>query len=686
MIKKDISGQLPNLYLAIGLISFVLLLTDAVFRQLEDVSFYIHLSDFWHGIFVAWFLIGHLLYLENLSETKELFNIEEVLFYLVVTGFVTLPLSSLSEIFYFIGFNWSLSSPAAALYDSICNYFYVFYFITGLVLFRKLVFVKKNKSTIITWSIFFYLLVISVIFYFAQIEIPFALNSLYFMAAGIIGALLLVKIKWIANLKYKSKLICLSLLFIINLISLYFANKYFFTDDQYLFHPDMVRNVFMILGISFVNVYGVISFFALLFNLPISSEMEQKENEMSGFQEINKIIQDKFRKEDILEAMFTACYQNSFSEGGWLEAVENNEEKILKEINLSQDEITEFKRSIKTFNLLQLEKGRKLFYANNLPKDEDFYNVETNYKSLVVFPILSKDKLMGKVYLLKTYRNGFDEYMLNMVKTYADQTKLAFENSELILKTLETEQLKNELQIAHKVQQSLLPHHFPDNLYFDISAMSESAKEVGGDYYDFYTLDKNNYAVVIGDVSGKGTSAVFHMAEMKGIFQTLIPNGLYPKEFLMQVNTAVSRCFEKNLFITLSYFLIRCYQHKINFSRAGHCPLLYYKANEKKAVYIKEGGIGIGIVRDKSFIEHVHVSEIRFYSNDVMVLYTDGLTDARQKDTGKEYGYERLKQQLEMNVHLTALEIKNNIIKDLRDFVQDAPTIDDLTLLVIKFK
>ena len=155
--------------------------------------------------------------------------------------------------------------------------------------------------------------------------------------------------------------------------------------------------------------------------------------------------------------------------------------------------------------------------------------------------------------------------------------------------------------------------------------------EVGGDYYDVYHMDEKRTSLIIGDVSGKGTSAAFHMAQMKGVFQSLVQLDLDPKEFLVHANNALSRCLESTSFITVSFFVIDANEKKVNFARAGHCPSLYYRAETGKTEYFKNRGLGLGILRNFNFHKYVQVNEFSYQAGDVLVLYTDGITEAHKR-------------------------------------------------------
>ena len=125
-----------------------------------------------------------------------------------------------------------------------------------------------------------------------------------------------------------------------------------------------------------------------------------------------------------------------------------------------------------------------------------------------------------------------------------------------------------------------------------MEAFSMAADEVGGDYYDILEYEKNKFGFIIGDVSGKGTSAAFQMAQMKGIFHSLVREGLSPKAFMKKTNLALSKCLDKTSFITATYFDIDTTENTLSFSRAGHCPGLIYCAKNSTVSYLESDGMG----------------------------------------------------------------------------------------------
>ena len=151
-----------------------------------------------------------------------------------------------------------------------------------------------------------------------------------------------------------------------------------------------------------------------------------------------------------------------------------------------------------------------------------------------------------------------------------------------------------------------------------MTAFSSVAADVGGDYYDIFQVNAHKFALIVGDVAGKGVSAAFHMAEMKGVFQSYAQMGMKPDEFLIHANSALSRCLDRTSFITVSYFLVDTQERTIEFSRAGHCPTLYYHNEEGKAEFFSSKGLGLGILRNSMYEDFVIVNKMCYKDGDVL--------------------------------------------------------------------
>jgi sigma-B regulation protein RsbU (phosphoserine phosphatase) len=309
--------------------------------------------------------------------------------------------------------------------------------------------------------------------------------------------------------------------------------------------------------------------------------------------------------------------------------------------------------------------------------------------------VRSTKRNYGTLYLLKRQRQGFDRENMSILQTFTSQTVLSIENLQLMARSIQNERVQEELKIASSVQDSLIPKNLPTDNWFEISSHALAAKEVGGDFYDFLHLPGRRLAILIGDVSGKGVTAAFHMAQMKGIFHALMQENPLarterekfpvPSKFMSQANTALVHCLEKSSFITASLYIIDYEHGGFVFARAGHCHTLYYHSIKEEVSYFRTAGLGLGIIRNESYERHIKNQFYDYNPGDVMVIYTDGIVEARAADQ-TEYGEDRLKQMLERTYYLSADEIKTQILEDLAEFSRGQPIHDDQTLLVIKFR
>jgi serine phosphatase RsbU (regulator of sigma subunit) len=292
--------------------------------------------------------------------------------------------------------------------------------------------------------------------------------------------------------------------------------------------------------------------------------------------------------------------------------------------------------------------------------------------------------MIGQIVFLKVIKDGFTAEMINIVNAFVNQAAISIENSRLVSEAIKNERYKEELTIARKIQKSLIPSDINQSEFYSIASFTEAAEEVGGDYYDVYKFSENKTAFIIGDVSGKGTSAAFHMAQLKGVFHSLVQMDLSSREFLKQANKALSRCLEKTSFITLTFFIVDLHHHRIQLTRAGHCPPLFYDSINGKVYYLNTKGLGLGIIRNQRFDDYNDVIEFAYNPQDILLLYTDGIVEAKNSDK-EEYGYDRLRMILEKNHHQSSEKINQAIIEDLYEFCGTEKLDDDYTLVIIKF-
>jgi phosphoserine phosphatase RsbU/P len=254
---------------------------------------------------------------------------------------------------------------------------------------------------------------------------------------------------------------------------------------------------------------------------------------------------------------------------------------------------------------------------------------------------------------------------------------------EYIRELAQEERIKQELQIARKVQESFLPERTPDFPGLDIAAVCKPAYETGGDYYDFIELKNNRLAVTIGDVSGKGIQAAFYMTFIKGVLHAICEEFRTTTEVLCKSNTLFRRNARKGTFVSLIFGVIDSENNNFTFSRAGHNPLLYFNRKEEKLYEFTPEGIGLGMAGESLFGSNMREQSIRLNSGDLLIMFTDGIVEAANRSDAF-YGDERLHGLIRSFNRLGADDLLKKVMEDLEMFSEGASQHDDMTMLVIK--
>jgi serine phosphatase RsbU (regulator of sigma subunit) len=290
------------------------------------------------------------------------------------------------------------------------------------------------------------------------------------------------------------------------------------------------------------------------------------------------------------------------------------------------------------------------------------------------------------LYVAKHREDGFDEDDLTVLTAFSDVASLALETAKLLQDSIEKQKFDGELRAARLMQKSLLPERFPNVPGFDIYAISIPAYDVGGDYYDESTLWDGSPMITIGDVSGKGISAAMYMAETKGVVQALAPVMANMTELLESTNDALmhnsqSSSSLRRTFVTLG--VIAFTKKGVVYARAGHTPLLHVRA-DGTSQYYQPKGIAVGLVRQPQLADTMQEIVLDPKPGDVIVLYSDGITDARSPE-GEELGYDRLAQFVAENLHVTnSRDLTLKVLQGVAEFTQSGNFDDDATLVVMR--
>lgn len=622
-------------------------------------------------------------------EKDENLNFADLLWKVFATGLVATVISLSIRFIVFLLGNTKL--PGHILFGDFVYLINLGLFLSFLVAaytcWKRLIIYQKSKWLIRTWTFFEFLLLFVLVYDSIQIN----LNEVFLIALNVtLGLLVLVlsaNMQWVAYLNFKQKWTSLLLL----LLTFFYLGYFFYTvtrqsdvisaeSSSFL---DFRSHIFNISLFAFVMVYSIFSFLVIMFNLPTSSVFEQKLEEVVNFQRLSQSIQTEQSEESVYNILLESSVNSVFADAAWLEIKGANKESRLFSYQISEKEAQEITNHIKSQNI----KG-VLDQGSDKTKNLSKYLASLKggrFRSVLAFPILVKGESIGTLALLKELPEGFTKEMTRIISTFSNQAGISIENFRLMEEAFQTERYKEELKIAKTVQKSLLPQKLEQDPQYDIAAFSQSADEVGGDYYDTLRVNDREVALIIADVSGKGTTAAFHMSQMKGIFHSLAQQQLNPKEFMVRANMALKYCLERGSFISATYFAIDTQEKKISYARAGHCPVLYYHAAKKTAEYLKDKGAALGMIKTKDYCNFIETNELLYAPGDIMVLYTDGITEAKDRK-GEEFDYERLRQTLCEVTDKSSREIQEHLIKRLYEYSGTDEINDDYTTMIVKFR
>jgi len=249
----------------------------------------------------------------------------------------------------------------------------------------------------------------------------------------------------------------------------------------------------------------------------------------------------------------------------------------------------------------------------------------------------------------------------------------------LRITTAEKERIQKELEIAKGIQQSFLPETAPEIAGIDLEGFNLPAAEVGGDFYDFIPVGRTSWGLVIADVSGKGVPAALFMALSRTLIRASASRNPDPVASIREANRFIYLDSKTSMFVTLFYAILDIREKTLTFVNAGHNPPLHLSSESNGISLLKARGIALGVI-DEIDLESV---TIRLTPGDVLVLYTDGVTEATDEKNA-EYGVERLSAMVEASRDLAAKEIISAIVNDVMAYAGTGPQFDDITLMVLK--
>lgn len=564
-----------------------------------------------------------------------------------------------------------------------------------LFILRDLIFYKQRRFTAPFYNLFLLLTLLtslSVAISRQPLDFQFSkatfLNDLLFSTTLLVAFVLSFRSDWITYLPRKEKMIyCFLGIFVVGAVANLFDTVYKQHLAPFSLFVATLANVFWL----FMLFYSIIAFFKLCLHLPTAKAFDRKLKEVNSLYDMARLLNNELKFERLTQLITQLTAKVLEGDSTWLEMYDDKSDRltVVSHINLSAEELASnpFVRMDNPINQ-QIFQSREVLLINDVHQSPPYRETlawKKNARSLVAAPLFSnRGQLMGILYSTRGMAYSFDVDDASLMEGFANQAAIALENANLLQQSIERERLEQELKIAREVQLKLLPQEIPVIEGFSLDAFSITAYEVGGDYYDFFMFADNQPGVVIGDVSGKGTSAAFYMAEFKGVIQTLAKTLTDPKELLCKANRIFYSNIDRRSFVSAIVGKFNPQKREFEFARAGHTPIVYCANHRDVPLQLQPPGIGIGLDSGSLFDSIIVKEKIVLSEGDTFLLYTDGLTEARNPNA-QEFGEERLCALIMNCQNLSAIELKEKIMDSVMDFIGNTPLHDDLTLIVVKY-
>jgi serine phosphatase RsbU (regulator of sigma subunit) len=278
-----------------------------------------------------------------------------------------------------------------------------------------------------------------------------------------------------------------------------------------------------------------------------------------------------------------------------------------------------------------------------------------------------------------TKRTSNDEVGL-LAMTFNDMTKNLKIGQEL---EIESEKVQAELDTAREIQAHLLPAKIPQLPGFDIYQAYSPAKEVGGDYFDFIPVDRENLGVIVADVSGKGIPGSMVMGSTRTVLRMLATGNGSASDTLCKTNAIVARDIKRGMFVTAIYGVLNVRQKTLTVASAGHNPMVLYRARTGKCELVNPAGIALGFDKGPIFNRTVKEQTIQLYKGDRFVMYTDGVVEAMDEQQ-EEYGDDRFYKWVHAHAQIKSRDFIRALLQELLDYRGKAEQHDDITVVTVK--
>jgi sigma-B regulation protein RsbU (phosphoserine phosphatase) len=392
------------------------------------------------------------------------------------------------------------------------------------------------------------------------------------------------------------------------------------------------------------------------------------------FEEVKETVVDTLKKEMLVEKVHV-CVPQQVRNG-------KNAEYALYSDEPTTEELGAFEQNDPLLLALK-EKTRPTPFAD-FKMVEDISRLFGRFDRLGIFlvvPLISGKELVGCIGLsrkITRFRYSYED--ITLLDVLANQMVVAMDNARLYQESLEKQRMEEELSLARQIQIDLLPKSCPRSESFEFSAFIQPARQVGGDYYDFFDTNSGSVGLAIADASGKGMPAALLISLVHATLRAEVKNALPPPAVVSNINELILSSTTSEKFATMFYGEFNPDERKLCYCNAGHnYPLVVHEDGDVE--FLITGGLILGAFPEAEY----EVGEVVLRRNDTLLFYSDGLTENFNAKE-EEFGEERLLKLLLENRSLGADDLKEKVVREVTDFSGGRPPLDDFTIVVLKLR
>ena len=396
--------------------------------------------------------------------------------------------------------------------------------------------------------------------------------------------------------------------------------------------------------------------------------------------EVNKIITSSLNLNTVLSSIMDAITRFVQPDASTIFLVDEINQELKHQYMHGYDE-NEIKKLRIKLNQGIVGKAIQSGLAYNIPdveKSKDYCELRKSTKAQLTIPLYSGEKAIGAISLESDKLNYFTEQDMALLKTFAGHASIAINNAWLYKNVIEKKKLESDLLNASQVQQSLLQKRAPYLAGIELIISNIPCKLVGGDFYDIQKLDKNNFILSIGDVSGKGSPGALLMAVVMAGLRSFYKQVYSVCEIVARLNNLMTDATSTSSYATVFLAIVDYEKKEIVYTNAGHNPPLLIRKNGE-VERLSGGGIVVGFRNDMDYQQ----LSAQLNEGDIVILFTDGLEEAMNSQK-EEFGIERVLELIKENHELPLSQLKQQILQKVRTFTGIHEFDDDLTFILMR--